>query len=188
MGSSAEAVGERIGECEEVNWFRTPVAIALGSNVGDSIRFLMEAVEALGKAITVERVSGVYKTAPMYIENQPPFMNAALIGATELGPRALLGTLKRIESEIGRMERNRYGPREIDLDLIGYGSLSYSFEGGEKPLTVPHPKTAERRFVLAPLSEIAPGYKLVGLGIVEELLIQTNGQAHDVERLNNAQL
>lgn len=86
------------------------------------------------------------------------------------------------------MERMRYGPREIDLDLIGYGSLSYSFEGGEKPLTVPHPKTAERRFVLAPLFELAPGYKLVGLGSVDELLVQTNDQADDVQRLDNAQL
>ncbi|HVT10774.1 MAG TPA: 2-amino-4-hydroxy-6-hydroxymethyldihydropteridine diphosphokinase [Fimbriimonadaceae bacterium] len=165
-----------------------PVVIALGSNVGDSLRYLQDAVAALRRAIRVERVSSVYRTVPMYVEDQPPFLNAALTGSTELGPRSLLRCLKEIESEIGRRDRARYGPREIDLDLIAYGSLSYAFTGGDKPLVVPHPKTGERRFVLAPLYEIDPGYKLVGLGAVNELLAQTNDQANDVERLDHAHL
>lgn len=166
----------------------TPIAIALGSNVGDSLRHLQDAMVALHHAIKVDRVSSVYRTAPMYVEDQPPFLNAALLGETELGPRALLRRLKEIEGEIGREARQRYGPREIDLDLIAYGSLSYTFLGGDKPLVVPHPKTAERRFVLMPLFEIDPDYKLVGVGPVAELLVQTNDQANDVERLDHAQL
>ncbi|HWA82188.1 MAG TPA: 2-amino-4-hydroxy-6-hydroxymethyldihydropteridine diphosphokinase [Fimbriimonadaceae bacterium] len=165
-----------------------PIVIALGSNVGDSLRHLREATALLRQAVQVERVSSVYRTAPMYVEDQPPFLNAALTATTELGPRCLLRRLKEIEAEIGRQSRSRYGPREIDLDLIAYGSLSYTFGGGDKPLVVPHPKTAERRFVLAPLFEIDPGYKLVGLGTVSELLAQTNDQAKDVEKLDHANL
>ena len=97
--------------------------------------------------------------------------------------------MKSIEIELGRqVAPDRYGPREIDLDLIAYGSLSYTFEGGDKPLTIPHPKTAERRFVLVPLCEIAPRFKLVGLGTVSDLLDQTIADAEDVVRLDDAQL
>lgn len=166
----------------------TPVAIGLGSNVGDSLGHLREAVLILRERIAVAAVSGVFRTAPMYVEDQPAFLNAALVGETQLGPRSLLQLLKSIECEIGRRARQRYGPREIDLDLIAYGSLAYAFEGGEKPLVLPHPKTIERRFVLMPLSEIAPELKLVGLGTVAELLGQTKSQAGDVERLDDAQL
>lgn len=165
-----------------------PVVIALGSNVGDSLRHIQDAVTELRSVIDVERVSSVYRTAPMYVIDQDPFLNAVLTATTSLGPTSLLRELKRIEVEIGRRARNRYGPREIDLDLIAYGSLSYRFEGGEKPLSVPHPKTAERRFVLEPLFEIAPSLKLVGVGDIEDLLNQTKGQADDVERLEDAQL
>ncbi|MFI5386831.1 MAG: 2-amino-4-hydroxy-6-hydroxymethyldihydropteridine diphosphokinase [Fimbriimonadales bacterium] len=166
----------------------TPIVIALGSNVGDSLRHLRAAVRMLRQTIQVVKVSSVYRTTPMYEEAQPPFLNAVLTGSTELGPRALLGRLKEIEGEIGRQDRSRYGPREIDLDLIAYGSLSYEFSGGDKPLIVPHPKTAERRFVLVPLSEIVPGSKLSGLGTAAELLDQTIGHDEDVVRLDDAQL
>jgi 2-amino-4-hydroxy-6-hydroxymethyldihydropteridine diphosphokinase len=166
----------------------TPVVIALGSNVGESLRNLQEAVNLLRQKIQVDQVSSVYRTAPMYVEDQPPFLNAVLTATTDLGPRELLRLLKAIEAQVGRQERERYGPREIDLDLIAYGSLSYSLQRGDKPLTVPHPKMIERRFVLMPLFEIAPSRKLVGLGVVSELLQQTKEQSDDVERLDHAQL
>jgi 2-amino-4-hydroxy-6-hydroxymethyldihydropteridine diphosphokinase len=165
-----------------------PVIIALGSNVGESLRNLQEAVNLLRTSIQVDQVSSVFRTAPMYVEDQPPFLNAVLTATTDLGPHALLKELKTIEAKVGRQKRERYGPREIDLDLIAYGALSYSFQGGDKPLTVPHPKTIERRFVLMPLFEIAPNRKLVGLGIVSDLLDQTKEQSDDVERLEHAQL
>lgn len=166
----------------------TPVVIGLGSNLGDSLGHFRAAIRALQEVVAVTKVSSPYKTAPMYVEDQPPFLNAVLTATTDLGPRSLLKHLKDIEARIGRHERERYGPREIDLDLIAFGSLNYTFTGGEKPLTVPHPKTIERRFVLLPLSEIAPHLKLVGLGEVSQLLEQTNDQADDVERLEDAQL
>jgi len=166
----------------------TPVAIALGSNMGDSLGLMREAVQMLRAFVDVERVSHPYRTAPMYVEDQPPFLNGALIGNTDLGPRSLLLKLKEIENEIGRQTRARYGPREIDLDLIAYGSLRYSFAGSEKPLTLPHPKTAERRFVIEPLFEIAPELRLPGLGKIADLIRETKDQAEDVVRLSDAQL
>jgi 2-amino-4-hydroxy-6-hydroxymethyldihydropteridine diphosphokinase len=169
--------------CDDV-----PVVIALGSNVGDSLQFIREAVERLGAILSVKSVSSAYRTAPMYVTDQAEFLNAVLMARTDLGPRSLLRALKEIECEVGRHKTLRYGPREIDLDLISYGSLSYCFEGGDKPLVVPHPKTVERRFVVLQLFEIAPAIKLVGLGNVADLLAQTIEQADDVQRIENAQL
>lgn len=166
----------------------TPVVIALGSNVGDSLEHLRRATALLRVSLRQVVASSAYQTAPMYVEDQPPFLNAVVTATTDTGPRALLTYLKNVEQEIGREARERYGPREIDLDLIAYGSLGYKFLGGEKPLQVPHPRVAERRFVLAPLSEIAPELKLVGLGVVRDLLGQTNGQAADVQRIEHAEL
>jgi 2-amino-4-hydroxy-6-hydroxymethyldihydropteridine diphosphokinase len=166
----------------------TPIVIGLGSNVGDSLGHIREAIRLLRRAVKVEAVSSLYETAPMYVSDQPPFLNAVLTATTELGPRALLRFLKDAEREIGRQSRERYGPREIDLDLIAYGSLNYSWGGGEKPLTVPHPKIQERRFVLLPLCEIAPSFRLVGLGVTCELLPQTDSQAADVHKLDTVLL
>lgn len=168
--------------------FEVPVAIGLGSNVGDSLALLRSAVRLLGDALAIESVSGVYRTSPMYVADQPDFLNAALTARTDLGPRSLLALLKGVEVEIGRQSRERYGPREIDLDLIAYGSLFYRFSGAEKPLFLPHPKTAERRFVLEPLTEIAPSLMLVGLGTASELLKRTGDRRDEVELIRDAKL
>ncbi|MCW5941139.1 MAG: 2-amino-4-hydroxy-6-hydroxymethyldihydropteridine diphosphokinase [Fimbriimonadaceae bacterium] len=147
----------------------TPVAIALGSNLGDRLAHLREAVSLLGQAICLERVSLAYETPPMYVEDQPPYLNAAVTGETDLGPLALIAFLKSTEHRIGRTPHQRFGPREIDLDLIAYGRLRIRSRGSI-PLHVPHPRLPERRFVLEPLAEIAPGLGLPGLGSVSELL------------------
>jgi 2-amino-4-hydroxy-6-hydroxymethyldihydropteridine diphosphokinase len=161
-----------------------PVVVALGSNVGDSLRYLRLATESLSEILSNLRLSAVYKTAPMYVEDQPPFLNAAALGETNLGPLELLANLKRIEAEIGRNPRQRYGPREIDLDLVAYGSLAYR---GPR-LQVPHPRTPERRFVLLPMFDIAPNLRLATMGTVESLLIQTQSQAEDVVPIEDALL
>jgi 2-amino-4-hydroxy-6-hydroxymethyldihydropteridine diphosphokinase len=166
----------------------TPVVIAFGSNVGDSLGYIRQSISLLRADLAIERMSHVYRSAPMYVTNQAPFLNGVFTARTELGPRGLLEMLKQAEVEIGRRARDRYGPREIDLDLIAYGSLSYSYTAGEKALTIPHPKIVERRFVLLPLSEISPDFNLPGLGLASELLEQTNDQAADVERLDHAKL
>ncbi len=165
-----------------------PVLIALGSNVGDPLSNLRRAVKALKQQLDVTATSHVYETEPMYVEDQPAFLNAAVAAQTDLGPRSLLKLLKRIEQEQGRQKRARYGPREIDLDLIAYGSLAYTFFEGEALLNLPHPRAPERRFVMMPLNDVAPSFLLTGLGVVGDLLRQTDAQASAVVRVEDAQL
>jgi 2-amino-4-hydroxy-6-hydroxymethyldihydropteridine diphosphokinase len=121
----------------------------------------------------------------MYVTNQPDFLNAVVLGESHLGPLPLLQQLKGLEQELGRHVRKRYGPREIDLDLIAYGSVLYRLEGR---LEVPHPRVAERRFVLAPLAELDPERYLPGIGRVASLLKSTIGEPADVVRLTDAVL
>lgn len=159
-----------------------PVVVALGSNVGDSLDFLRQAVEALGKILCELQASPVYKTAPMYVQDQPPFLNAAVAGKFVGGPLQLLESLKLIEIQIGRKTRERNGPREIDLDLVAFGSLAYH---GPR-LKVPHPRTPERRFVLLPMFDLDPELRLATMGTVAELLAQTQPQAEDVVPIEDA--
>jgi len=128
------------------------VYLALGANLGDRSASLRTAVERLRDAVAVERMSSVYETEPAYLLDQPHFLNMALRGRTTLDPHALLAFLKRIERDLGRAAGPRYGPRTIDLDILLYDSLALA----TAQLTIPHPRMAERPFVLAPLAEIAP--------------------------------
>jgi len=162
-----------------------PVVIALGSNVGDAVQNLQSAVDQLREFVHELTPSRIYQTAPMYVTDQPPFLNAAVSGQTDLGPLALLAQIKAIEQRIGRQTRERYGPREIDLDIIAYGALHYR---QDDRLELPHPRAGERRFVLLPVSEIAPGLKLTKINTVEDLLFATESQAGDVLLKNNALL
>jgi 2-amino-4-hydroxy-6-hydroxymethyldihydropteridine diphosphokinase len=163
------------------------VLVALGSNVGDSLGYLREAVALFRERFDVLAVSGLYRTAPMYVTDQPDFLNGALKLSTELGPLQVLRTLKAMEVQIGRHKERRYGPREIDLDLLAYGHLQYRFTSGETVvLQVPHPRIPERRFVLAPLCDIDPNAELPGLGRVCDLLAQTMDQAASVQRVEDA--
>ena len=165
------------------------VLIALGSNVGDSLSNMRTAALRLESEFGPLRVSRIYRTAPMYVEDQPPFLNAAVCCISSHSPRSILAALKRMENEIGRAPRERNGPREIDLDLVAYGRLSYQFtEGGTLRLTVPHPSVAERRFVLQPLSDIGPNMLIPGVGVVSELLGRTEPQRDHVITLSDALL
>jgi 2-amino-4-hydroxy-6-hydroxymethyldihydropteridine diphosphokinase len=164
------------------------ILLALGSNVGDRLANLHAATELLQAHVQLLGASAVYETAPMYVEDQKPFLNAALRAATTLSPMALLKTLKGLEGEVGRSAGQRYGPREIDIDLIAYGCLRYRFRGGARDLELPHPRVAERRFVLQPLFDVNPDARLPGLGLVRELLQRTSEQAHDVHRIEHALL
>jgi 2-amino-4-hydroxy-6-hydroxymethyldihydropteridine diphosphokinase len=131
---------------------RTPVAIALGTNLGDRAAHLGLAIAHLSTLLEDLRVSRVIETAPEGgPDGQPPFLNAAVTGTTVLPPRALLDALLAIERLEGRERPYRYAPRTLDLDLILYGEQVVCEAG----LEVPHPRFRERRFVLAPLAEIA---------------------------------
>jgi 2-amino-4-hydroxy-6-hydroxymethyldihydropteridine diphosphokinase len=140
--------------------------IGLGSNVGDRLAHLRHAATLLDASdgIDVVVASSVYETDPVG-PPQPDFLNAVVEVRTSLGARALLRRLKEIEEEIGRREAERWGPREIDLDLLTYGDESIS----DDDLRVPHPGIAGRAFVLVPLAEIAADVRLT-VGSPSELL------------------
>ncbi len=124
--------------------------IALGSNLGDRAGYLSFAVEQLGNVVAQ---SQVYETAPVGgPEDQGPYLNMVVEIETSLDPFALLRRCQRIESEAMRQRTVRWGPRTLDVDIVFFGDVAIQSE----ELTIPHAHFAERRFVLAPLSDIAP--------------------------------
>ncbi len=134
----------------------TPVAIALGSNLGDRHAHLTAACAAIARLLDEVVVSAFYETAPEGVPDaQPPYVNAALTGTTHLPPASLLDALRAIEDAAGRQRPYRYAPRTLDLDLILYGNRVVREAG----LDVPHPRFRERRFVLEPLAEIAGDWR-----------------------------
>lgn len=143
-----------------------PVVIALGSNLGDRIANLRAAIRLMQeRGIRVARASSAWETPPMP-EDQPAYLNAVVSVETDLGPVELLGALKAIEHELGRRPGRRWGPRPIDLDLLFYGEQAVS----TTDLEVPHPRIAERGFVLAPLAEVLRGpLPVIGKRAVELL-------------------
>lgn len=131
----------------------TPVAIALGSNLGDRRAHLTWAVEQLTGSVDDIRVSTFIETEPFGLPDfQPPFLNAVIAGRTSLPPRDLLERLLELERRRGRERPYRWAPRTLDLDLILYGDVVLD----ERVLTLPHPRFRERRFVLGPLVEVWP--------------------------------
>jgi len=129
------------------------VYLGLGSNLGDREANLRQALERLEAAgIRVTRRSSLYETEPLELRDQPWFLNAVVEVETDLFPRQLLSCLQNIEREMGRRRVTPKGPRNIDIDILFYGRSV--IETAE--LQTPHPGIAQRRFVLEPLSEIAP--------------------------------
>ncbi|MGA3224782.1 MAG: 2-amino-4-hydroxy-6-hydroxymethyldihydropteridine diphosphokinase [Acidobacteriaceae bacterium] len=132
-----------------------PIAyIALGSNLGDREKILTAATDRLGRLGRVMARSSLYETEPVGYRDQPAFLNAVLALETKLEPLPLLHALLSIERELGRDRSHgvHNGPRTLDLDLLLLGD---AIVAGEE-LTLPHPALSQRRFVLAPLAEIAP--------------------------------
>lgn len=130
------------------------VFLGLGSNLGDRQRFLQQAVNGVRQVpeLRLVRTSGVYESDPFGRGDQPPFLNACVEITTGLTPPELLSRLKDLESRLGRSSRERWGPREIDIDILAYDGLVHV----DDRVTVPHPGLEQRRFVLVPLREIAP--------------------------------
>jgi len=148
----------------------TTAFVGIGSNLGDRESHLSRAVELLSTAdnIEVSAVSQIRETEPVGPVEQGPFLNAAVRVETELAPRELLHLLLDIEERMGRVRRERFGPRTIDLDLLLYGDEVVDEPG----LTVPHPRLTERRFALEPLSDLDPGLTIPGSGPISALLAE----------------
>jgi 2-amino-4-hydroxy-6-hydroxymethyldihydropteridine diphosphokinase len=147
----------------------TRAYVGLGANLGDRERTLRAAVDSLAteEGIEVAAVSTLRETEPVGVGEQPFFLNGAVALDTTLGARELLARLLAIEQRFGRIRiAGERAPRTLDLDLLLYGEEQID----ELGLTVPHPRLHERRFVLEPLAELAPGLVVPGRGRVESLL------------------
>jgi 2-amino-4-hydroxy-6-hydroxymethyldihydropteridine diphosphokinase len=144
--------------------------VALGSNLGDRERTLLDAVDALRAepGVDVVGVSGLIDTEPVGFVDQPRFVNGVVAIDTTLPAGALLELLLEVERRFGRSREGvpAQGPRTLDLDLLLYGEEQIDEPG----LQVPHPRLHERSFVLGPLAELAPGLEIPGLGEVQALI------------------
>jgi 2-amino-4-hydroxy-6-hydroxymethyldihydropteridine diphosphokinase len=147
------------------------VYISLGSNVGDRAATLQRAVDAMNaNGIRVVRRSALYLTEPVEAPPQAWFLNAVVEAETRWMPRQLLKTLAAIERDFGRQRTVPRGPRTLDLDLLLFGTSVID----TPELQIPHPRLAERRFVLVPLAELAPALRHPTLGrSISELLAAT---------------
>ena len=148
--------------------------LSLGANLGDRERKLRETLRLLqAPDLHIKRVSPVYETEPRDFKNQPWFLNVVVEVETELFPRQLLARIGKIEQQAGRKRRVPKGPREIDIDILLYGESVID----TPDLAIPHPRMAERRFVLQPLADLAPELRHPVLRrAVRELLADTAGQ------------
>jgi 2-amino-4-hydroxy-6-hydroxymethyldihydropteridine diphosphokinase len=134
----------------------SPLAyVALGANLGNRRQTLRDAATAVDRLGRLRAVSRLWETEPMYLTDQPAFLNAVVAVYLAVGgPAALVRELQRIERDLGRVAGPRFGPRAIDLDLLLIAGSPAIVRDGD--IVVPHPRLAERRFVLAPLAELAP--------------------------------
>jgi 2-amino-4-hydroxy-6-hydroxymethyldihydropteridine diphosphokinase len=149
------------------------VVLGLGSNKShgflDSREILRGVMPALGELIREMRVSSLYETKPLYVTDQPVFVNAAVAGFYPASPRKLLEAARQLELRFGRdrARERRWGERSLDIDILLFGSLIVS----EPPaLEIPHPRLKERRFALEPLLELVPGALEPGTGMAYSLI------------------
>ena len=143
-------------------------ALAVGSNLGDRLEYLQAAVDALtdSSEIIAVAVSSVYETEPVGgPAEQPPFLNAVLVVDTTLSPRSLMERCQAAEDAFGRTREVPKGPRTLDVDVLAVGDKTVE----DEDLQVPHPRLAERAFVLVPWAEVDPEFSVPGFGRVGDL-------------------
>jgi len=129
--------------------------LGLGSNIGRREEHLGRGLTLLAGSLQVVETSSVYETEPWGFTEQPPFLNMVCQVNTNLAPEELLSFCQEVERRVGRKPTFRYGPRVLDVDILDYGGMVMS----KRELTLPHPRLAERAFVLVPLAEIAPDWE-----------------------------
>lgn len=151
------------------------VFLSIGSNIGDRLDHLTEAVRALqrNEGTNVISISSIYETAPVGYTDQADFLNLVVKIETELDPFAVLELCQQIEQGLGRKRTIRWGPRTVDLDILLYNNDNIEAEN----LTIPHPRMHERDFVLVPLLEIASTliHPKTGQQLSREAAYQTDG-------------
>ncbi|HEY2459426.1 MAG TPA: 2-amino-4-hydroxy-6-hydroxymethyldihydropteridine diphosphokinase [Candidatus Acidoferrum sp.] len=158
------------------------VYLALGSNVGEREKNLQRAIAALaGAGVRVTRASSIYETEPVDYLEQPWFLNCVVEAETELPPVELLRALRGIENAMGSKKEFAKGPRLIDLDILFYGDEIVD----ERELQVPHPRMAQRRFVLAPLAEIAAGVRDPRTRKTVAEMLEESGDRSEVKKISS---
>ena len=130
------------------------IFLALGSNIENRKQHIETAIDLLREKVHDIVVAPLYETKPRYFEDQQNFFNTVLRGFTDLKPRELLQYTQTVQQEVGRVERFRNGPREIDIDILVYDQIVYK----DKDLEIPHPRLRERDFVLQPFADINPDF------------------------------
>ncbi|MFZ0477970.1 MAG: 2-amino-4-hydroxy-6-hydroxymethyldihydropteridine diphosphokinase [Terriglobales bacterium] len=156
------------------------VYLSLGSNLADRAGNLREAIHRLKEAETVRAVSSFYETEPVEVPDQPWFLNCVVTIETGKTPHELLKNVLSIEEAMGRVRTRAKGPRKIDIDIVLFGDRIVDEPG----LQVPHPAMYERRFVLEPLSEIAPEARHPILGKTSSELLAALASGEIVRRYN----
>lgn len=145
----------------------TEVYLAFGSNLGNRLAAIRTGVSVLAeRGVELVAFSSLYFSRPKYITEQPPFLNCVGRFLTSLVPEELLSVCQEAELAVGRQSREKYGPRELDVDILLFGEEIISAKG----LSIPHPHLAERLFVLVPLAELAPDLVIPGLSAISDLL------------------
>ena len=141
------------------------IGLGLGGNLGDPAAAIRAALDALaaGGRVRIGAVSSLYRTKPWGPVPQPDFANACALAETDLAPRALLAEVKRVETLVGRVPGERWGPRAIDVDILFYAGETHAADD----LVIPHKSLFERAFVLVPLAEIAPDLVIAGRRVAE---------------------
>ncbi len=141
--------------------------LAFGANLGDRVGAIRAGTAGLTeRGVELVGFSSLYTSRPKYLSDQPAFINGVGLFQTGLDPRALLAVCQAVEAAAGRQARVRYGPRELDIDILLYDDLTVQ----ESDLIIPHPALTERLFVLVPLVELAPSLEIPGQGPVRTLL------------------
>ncbi len=154
--------------------------LSLGSNVGARAKNLQNAIAALADAgVEVSRISSIYETEPVDLRKQPWFLNCVVEAQTNLPPLELLQALRAIEAHMGSKKLVPKGPRLIDMDILLYGNETIDTPG----LQVPHPRMHLRRFVLAPLAEIAPRARHPVLGLTAAEMLASSPDKSAVRKL-----
>src|SRR5271163_4338495 len=162
-------------------------SLGLGGNIGDVAGSFIDALRRLSQAqgVSLRRASAIYRTPPWGKLDQPSFLNMAALVETNLSARALLALCLEIEQKMGRRRLERWGPRTLDIDILTYGDSTID----EPDLKVPHPRIAERAFVLAPLAEIAPRLRIADREIASLLaVVPCTGVEVELEATSRARI
>lgn len=161
---------------------RSNVFLLLGSNIGNKKTQLENAIQLIRKLCgTVKRVSSTYQTEPWKVEGQEDYLNVAIELETTHTPDTLLKQIKQIEKALGRQSREKWAPREIDIDILFFGRKVIK----QKELQIPHPHMHERNFAILPMMELSPDFVHPTLNMSMEDLYEKSTDQNEVIILDN---